>query len=500
MGWFSDLISAPTSSIGDLFSGNVGGSINDILKPGEDVLPFGLGNQLQDNIVNPVENFIGNNYQFGLDQLHRFGDQFKQNPAGFLGETFLGAGTPLGSKAWNALTGDNTQPLVTMLGGPTKDTFQYSANKGTNTEDAGYTSSVANLIAGAYAGGELGDLGSSAWAGSGLADAAAGSDEAINAGDALAGTGSNAGYAADVDSGALSGPGGTQLATNTGGSLSGGFGIGGSGTAGNLTRSSVLGTSNALDNNKNPFQGFATGAATGLAGSPINYAGAAGIDDPLYKNALNGAVTGGIKSGMAGTNSLYGSLLGLLGGAGNTPSSSGTAGAGTGVSGLGSLAAGLGQLYLGHMANQGVQGQINNLNSLYSPNSPYAQQMQQALERQDAASGRRSQYGTRSVELQAALANANSRNAPQLSNLYQQQVGNRFGMAAGLLGAAHNGGFNGLQGLFGGQQGSPTTYSGGGNGTGGYDMGGQSFNNPSAYSAQTPQQTQPYDDNYMGGP
>lgn len=107
------------------------------------------------------------------------------------------------------------------------------------------------------------------------------------------------------------------------------------------------------------------------------------------------------------------------------------------------LAAGLGSMYLGGKAMSGINGQIGNLNSLYAPNSPYAQQMQQALERQDAASGRRSQYGTRSVELQAALANAASRNAPMLSNLYQQQRMARYGQLASI--------FQMGRGMFGGQ-------------------------------------------------
>lgn len=57
------------------------------------------------------------------------------------------------------------------------------------------------------------------------------------------------------------------------------------------------------------------------------------------------------------------------------------------------------------------QSQIKTLSDMYTQDSPYANQMRQELERKDAASGRRSQYGQREVELQAKLAQMNSANA-----------------------------------------------------------------------------------------
>lgn len=59
-------------------------------------------------------------------------------------------------------------------------------------------------------------------------------------------------------------------------------------------------------------------------------------------------------------------------------------------------------------AQKALQGQLDELNQLYSPNSPYAQQMRQRIERRDAARGRRSQYGPRERELAASLTNARS--------------------------------------------------------------------------------------------
>jgi hypothetical protein len=62
---------------------------------------------------------------------------------------------------------------------------------------------------------------------------------------------------------------------------------------------------------------------------------------------------------------------------------------------------------------------------MYGPNSAYAQQMRQQLERRDAASGRRSQYGPREVELQAKLAEMASKYGPGVaeSNLNAQKQG-----------------------------------------------------------------------------
>lgn len=56
------------------------------------------------------------------------------------------------------------------------------------------------------------------------------------------------------------------------------------------------------------------------------------------------------------------------------------------------------------------------LASLFGPNSAYAQQLRQQLERKDSAAGRNSQYGTREVELQARLAEAAAKYAPEFAN------------------------------------------------------------------------------------
>lgn len=98
----------------------------------------------------------------------------------------------------------------------------------------------------------------------------------------------------------------------------------------------------------------------------------------------------------------------------------------------GQLAAGLGGMYMANRqagdagaAASGIQSGVNQqLSDMFGPNSAYAQQLRKELERKDAASGRRSQYGAREVELQAKLAQMQAQYAPSLMNsmVGQQQA------------------------------------------------------------------------------
>lgn len=81
----------------------------------------------------------------------------------------------------------------------------------------------------------------------------------------------------------------------------------------------------------------------------------------------------------------------------------------------------LGGAFLGQRAAKDFGQQKAGLQSLYGQDSPYAQQLRQSLQRTDAAAGRRSQAGQREVELQARLADLNSRNAPQIQSLSKDQ-------------------------------------------------------------------------------
>lgn len=97
------------------------------------------------------------------------------------------------------------------------------------------------------------------------------------------------------------------------------------------------------------------------------------------------------------------------------------------------MAGNLMQLWQSHQNAKQYGGLASGLQSLYSPNSPYAQQLNQALTRSDAAAGRRSQVGPRNVELQARLADLNSRNAPELARLYGSQQNNQAQMLQSLM-------------------------------------------------------------------
>jgi hypothetical protein len=130
--------------------------------------------------------------------------------------------------------------------------------------------------------------------------------------------------------------------------------------------------------------------------------------------------------------------------------SSGQGGGGPGR--FDSMAGNLLGMYSAYRNRKNVKGQIKNLNSLYSPNSPYAKQLESNLMRQDAAAGRRSQVGPRQVELQARLAEMNGRLAPQLQSLYSQSGANRDRFLSGLMrlgmgGMQGGGGFDWLQNM-----------------------------------------------------
>lgn len=98
----------------------------------------------------------------------------------------------------------------------------------------------------------------------------------------------------------------------------------------------------------------------------------------------------------------------------------------------GALAGGLAGMYQANQASkaikaaqQGTMGSVQQqLSDMFGPNSAYAQQLRQELERRDAAGGRRSQYGPREVELQAKLAQMQAQAAPGMINaaMNQQQA------------------------------------------------------------------------------
>jgi hypothetical protein len=99
---------------------------------------------------------------------------------------------------------------------------------------------------------------------------------------------------------------------------------------------------------------------------------------------------------------------------------------------------GLNDLYQNKQAATMYQGNLNTINNMYMPGTPEYEYMKQQMERQDAAKGRRSQYGVRMTDL--AAKTAQMRMNALTSGGYQQSMmganksnsGAYAGIAAGL--------------------------------------------------------------------
>lgn len=100
----------------------------------------------------------------------------------------------------------------------------------------------------------------------------------------------------------------------------------------------------------------------------------------------------------------------------------GAGGSSNGLGNYGDLAGSLFGIVNANRQRKRLQGQQDSLQNLFNPNSPYAQMARQRMERQDAAAGRRSQYGNRETQLAALLADKQASTMPQ-QNAYAQQIG-----------------------------------------------------------------------------
>lgn len=166
----------------------------------------------------------------------------------------------------------------------------------------------------------------------------------------------------------------------------------------------------------------------GVAGSMLGGQAAADFGGPIAGQI--GSQLGGQFGSQLGYNVATGQGATQIGRNMNTGYAPQTGGGGTGVNRGDLLAAGLGALgsiYVNNRARKDAQSNVTDLGSMFGPDSAYAQQLRQQLERRDAAAGRRSQYGPREVELQARLAELAARSAPQISqaNMQAQQVANQ---------------------------------------------------------------------------
>lgn len=187
---------------------------------------------------------------------------------------------------------------------------------------------------------------------------------------------------------------------------------------------------------------------------------------------------------------------------------------------LGSLAGLYGAFAGGNQAstalgqsNAQLDNYINTLQDMYNPNGAVAKQMAAEAAAKDAALGRNSQYATRGIALQAALAKGMSDNASKIQALLDarskntlgqtqiqgQQLGSILDLASktGVLGKANTALGNGLASMYSSlfpgtpinQPLSESVYGGGGN-YGGYTTG--SNENFTGLPQSIPMEESPY--------
>lgn len=267
---------------------------------------------------------------------------------------------------------------------------------------------------------------------------------AVPAGIALMSGGAAAGALGGAEAGAAGAMGGLGDAAATGGgwlSAEGGAGY----LGGAAADSGALGSIGA-----------------GGLGSWIPAEGGAGYAGGGVVDGLPGTLNGAPWAGSGASSSLGLSDLvkklggSLLNGGGGGSSSSGSSGGGlfgSGGSGVnyGNL---LGLLYGAYSKNQMSNkfGDIlDQMQNMYKPGSAEANLMRQQLDARDAAAGRRSQYGSREVELAGKLANArmNTLSSPGFLAMQAAQMNNApstGGLSELLAGLGGNGGLFGNTG------------------------------------------------------
>jgi len=114
--------------------------------------------------------------------------------------------------------------------------------------------------------------------------------------------------------------------------------------------------------------------------------------------------------------------------------------------------------------NNDISTMTANLSALSDPNSPYMQQARQAIERKDAAAGRRSQWGERETQLAGQLADYVGKYSPAMqsaiTNARNQINQNNLGLAgifSGMNNTANNGAGNLMNSLSGAATSANTT-------------------------------------------
>lgn len=271
--------------------------------------------------------------------------------------------------------------------------------------------------AGAAGGAALGDLSFAGLGGAlGIDTAALGAGGAGWAGlGGAAGAGLGAGAAAGAAGAALgSGSIPQVIISGAAGGAGGGIGLGAGAAAGGL---GLAGLGNILGNNPT---------------LPINHDALQQLpDDVVDPNAQQVQVPGTVPPkdsiGAIGFPNLPTPAIPYLPVGSVTPGSgnSGTSGPGLGdiLGGLGSIGGAYNDYQNSKEDSAWWKSQLDTLEGMYKPGTPEAELMRQKMEAQDAATGRRSQYGVRSANLAADLA---SKRAGIMTSAGYQNMANAY--------------------------------------------------------------------------
>lgn len=435
-----------TGGIDDLSHLDFGGFKNDINQTyrglqlganlGSDGGPTTLGSMLfpvvGKNTREDVTNLPQDVYDFERKHLANIGNNFGDNPTKGIAQLALGAEDPLSSSAWNGILQkpDYFQSNVNQYGGATGGDYQYAANRGVDPRGAMAMGAIANTIAGSYAGGGInaGLNGLDSLVGSGTAAGSGAGALNYDMGNPASGSGgldysslgtngrnlSGLQYGSGASNVGLT-PGNVAYAGNGIGSATGGYSGGGYTGSGDIGGSGLKNVSSGDGMRASAMssgEGLSSPLSFGNSPSGLNYDMSAPITTPQGTPFQPNDFTSQMsdmwnKFKQSPFSTIYNNTLGSK----YMP----LAKAAYGYQQQRQTSKEYRQRYQDQY-NQ-IQESLGALKDIYSPNSAYAQQMKQQLERSDAAGGRRSQYGERGVELAAKLAGLQSQNEAQRAKL-----------------------------------------------------------------------------------
>jgi hypothetical protein len=384
------------------FSGDKGDFINNILDPmGGAIDQFGLEdwgmNGLHEDVGEWMDDLGDTNEYLARNRTRNV---FSENGLKRDAQTgFSGwGGSPIGTTFTNKVWSQEDRPMWDMYGNFTPDDYAYAQSKGQDTSAKEGLHSIGGGIGKGFINAATFGLGSTALDGLnayGYGDNAGAEDILKKAGKNYAATYLMSDYA-NVDAGdyspyvngAIKGTVGTAAAGGNSSDIAKGA-LQGAGQGGVKSMFDTM-----------PDEGTMGGTMTDEEGE--NSATLGGQITPIQSDAnvqRAQAMSAPSNGGFSNTvNSYINSIMG--GDTGKT---------------LGSLAdfgSSMYGLYNARKQRNALRQQQANLQQMFGPESPYAQQMRQRLERKDAAGGRRSQYGPREAQLAALLADRQAQTFP----------------------------------------------------------------------------------------